>query len=96
MKRTLLLIGLLALCGLAFGLSLHLNVDPAGATGATRGAETAPLLDPGVPALNYLPVRCCPSAKSAERECEPDAPLLHDDRAEPTSFARSKDFAAPS
>ena len=57
MKRTLLLTGLLALCGLAFGLSLNLDVDPAAWTGPTRGTETAPMLEPGVPALNYLPVR---------------------------------------
>ena len=91
MKRTLLLIGLLALCGLAFGLSLHLNVDPAGATGATRGAETAPLLDPGVPALNYLPVRVLLpfGEKVLNVSVNLDEPLLHDDRAE-LDFVRAQ------
>ncbi|MFA6721585.1 MAG: C25 family cysteine peptidase, partial [Candidatus Cloacimonadaceae bacterium] len=57
MKKLLLLTGLLALCGLALALSLNLNVDPGAAAGATRGTETAPMLEPGVPALNYLPVQ---------------------------------------
>ncbi len=57
MNKMLVLIGFLALCGLAFGLSLNLSVDPSAWTGPTRGGETAPHLEPGVPALNYLPVR---------------------------------------
>lgn len=57
MKKMLLLTGLLALCGLVFGLSLNLNVDPSAWTSASRGGETSPMLEPGVPALNYLPVR---------------------------------------
>ncbi len=57
MKKMLLLTGLLTLIGLAFGLSLSLDVNPAAWSGSTRGSETAPLLEPGVPALSYLPVR---------------------------------------
>ncbi len=57
MRKMLVLMGLIALCGVAPALTLNVNV-PAGAfTGHTRGTETAPLLEPGVPALNYLPVR---------------------------------------
>ena len=57
MKKLILLSGLIALCGAAFALTLNLNVDPAAWTGQTRGMQTEPLLEPGVPQLNYVPVR---------------------------------------
>ncbi|HNT52235.1 MAG TPA: C25 family cysteine peptidase, partial [Candidatus Syntrophosphaera sp.] len=57
MRKLTLVIGLLALCGAALGLTLNVNVPANAWTGQTRGTETAPLLEPGVPALNYLPVR---------------------------------------
>ncbi|MBW6514097.1 MAG: VCBS repeat-containing protein [Candidatus Syntrophosphaera sp.] len=57
MKKLLVMIGLLALGAAAFALSLDLSIDANGWQGQYRGSQTAPLLEPGVPALNYLPVR---------------------------------------
>lgn len=84
MKRMLLLMGLLGLCGLALGLRLNLEIDPAAATGSTRGTETAPLLEPGVPALNYLPVRVLlPFGEKVENvRVNLSAPELTRDKAE--------------
>jgi hypothetical protein len=57
MKRLLFLTLALALCGAISALTLNLNVDTAAWTGSTRGEAATPMLEPGVPALNYLPVR---------------------------------------
>lgn len=57
MKKTLALATLLTFLVALSALTLNLEVNPAAWQGQTRGTETAPFLEPGVPALNYLPVR---------------------------------------
>lgn len=57
MKKMLLLTGLLALIGAACALSLDVDIPANAWQGESRGIQTSPLLEPGVPALNYLPVR---------------------------------------
>ena len=57
MYKKLLTLALLAWSGLFFALSLELDIDPAAFGRNFRGTEAAPILEPGVPALNYLPVR---------------------------------------
>jgi hypothetical protein len=57
MKKMLLLMGLAALCCLSVALTLNVNVAANGWQNSNRGTNTAPLLTPGVPQMNYLPVR---------------------------------------
>ncbi len=57
MKKLTALIGLTLLCGISLALTLNVSVDPSAWDGSLRGQPTAPLLEPGVPALNYYPVR---------------------------------------
>lgn len=57
MSKKILTLALLLLSGLVFALSLELDIDPAAFGGTHRGADSAPILEPGVPALNFLPVR---------------------------------------
>jgi len=57
MKKMLLLTGFMAFICAAFALSLDLDVPANAWQGESRGIKTSPILDPGVPALNYLPVR---------------------------------------
>ena len=68
MKKLNALIGLTLLCGISLALTVNVSVDPSAWDGSLRGQPTAPLLEPGVPALNYYPVRVLipfgePSAK---------------------------------
>ncbi len=57
MYKKLLTLALLALSSLVFALSLELDIDPAAFGGNHRVADAAPILEPGVPALNFVPVR---------------------------------------
>ena len=57
MKKVLILIGLMMTCALAFSLTLNFSVNPNGWSKDSNANNTAPFLEEGVPAMNYLPVR---------------------------------------
>ena len=44
-------------CALAFSLTLNFSVNPSGWSKDSGANDTAPFLEAGVPAMNYLPVR---------------------------------------
>ena len=57
MKKVLILITLIMTCALAFSLTLSFSVNPSGWSKDSGANDTAPFLEAGVPAMNYLPVR---------------------------------------